>query len=146
MELMKEDRENFLQVIKNTLDSHKFIQEAEIEIFDHHFKGFGIHPSTVRVNLFKKGDLTIVVLQDLAKGTSVTNAAEQIAKEVQKLKNINVDPMKTVWLECYPYYGGDYDIDQILFNFYNGSPVGVETWLPMRNEIVVNYLKKHIKL
>lgn len=148
MEISKEDREMAMQAIRSTLDAHAFFQNLEYEVFEHNFKGYGSHPSTVRVHIFSKEDLKIVVFEDLGKGTSVTNASEQLATEVARLKKINPDPNKTVWLECYPYYGGNWDFDQITYKFTlalglvkNEYIFSEPNWKPMRNEIVIKWLK-----
>lgn len=149
MEISKQDREMALKAIRDVLDTHAFFQNVKHETFEHTFKWQGrVSLSTIRVHLFTREELTIVVFEDLGKGTSVTNASEQLATEVARLKKINPDPSKTVWLECYPYYGGDWDIDQITYSFCdtNMSEFSEPNWKPMKNELVIKYLKNKIKL
>jgi hypothetical protein len=50
--------------------------------FEHHFKGFGIHPSVCQVQIWKMGNKTFILFTDLGKGTSVTNASEQLVQEI----------------------------------------------------------------
>lgn len=116
------------------------------EIFDHTFHWYGRkEQSTVRINIYTHNGYTLVIFQDLGKGTSVTNASEQLATEIGKLKNL--DPEKTIWLECYPYYGGDYDIDRI---FYSYDPFikkySDPTWGPVKNDNIVQFLRNNLTL
>ncbi len=84
----------------------------KIEEFYHEFKGYGIHDSRIKVHIYEG----LVVLQDLSEGTSVTNAAEQLATEIRELKNL--DP-NTRWIAVYPYY--DNDCDEFDFEYIEMS-------------------------
>lgn len=54
------------------------------EDFTHKFLGFGIHKSEVNVEIWflKNKEFVLVMLTDSGKGTSVTNACEQIITEI----------------------------------------------------------------
>jgi len=110
------------------------------EYFEHNFELDGIkHESFVhsfqwmhqprapesrcQVDIFELPDNILVLLTDLGVGTSVTNASEQIATEVRRLKNL--DPHTTIWAECYAEDFGDrpvltekYPFDQIFYKYY----------------------------
>lgn len=135
-----------MKEIINTLQSYQAIQEIGMaKVFDHNFNGFGRpgNSSTCRIHIFEHNEYKLVVFQDLGKGTSVTNASEQLATEIGRLENL--DPEKTIWLECYPYYGGDYDIDQIKYTY---SLVDAEysdpEWKPLKNKVIVDFLRRTI--
>lgn len=73
--------------------------------FEHRFKGYGIHDSKCRVRAFPvppAGEHIVVVLTDLDEGTSVTNAAEQIAGEVlQRIVGRVEYRHRITWVEHY---------------------------------------------
>jgi len=134
--------------IITTLESLQAIQEmGEPETFEHGFRavnfGFSKNLSTIRVHIFKHGEQRLVVFEDLAKGTSVTNASEQLATEVSRLKKL--DPEKTVFVECYPYYRGEYPIDRVKYEYDPGSRTyRSPAWEPIKNKIIVEFLRKHL--
>lgn len=117
------------------------------EIFDHSFQWQGKrgHTSTVRVTIFRHRGANLVILQDLGKGTSVTNACEQIATEVGALKSL--DPWKTVWIECYPGNTQDviWSIDRIFMDYHRGAYVS-PTWGPVRDKRVIDFLRANLKV
>lgn len=78
--------------------------------FNHHFLGYGLHDTEIVVHYFKSSEKNIIVAEDLGKGTSVTNAIEQIATEV--IKKLDIDPRKTIFIECYPYYA-EWELDSV---------------------------------
>lgn len=78
-----------------------------IETFDHKFKGFDLHDSKIKVYFYDG----IVILQDLGEGMSVTNACEQLAGEICKLKELDAKSVR--WFEIYPYY--DNELTEIEF-------------------------------
>ncbi len=139
------------QEIIDTLKSYEMVQAfdelklASKEWFDHKFKGFGWADSEIRVTIYVYQGYNLVIFQDLGRGTSVTNASEQLATEVGRLKSL--DPLKTVWLECYPYYGGDYDVDQITY-LYDPSEDRYTNpeWKPCKNKIVIDFLRRTLTL
>lgn len=53
--------------------------------FNHDFKGFGTHRSTCNVKIWVCGEKAFVLFTDLGRGTSVTNAAEQLVEEITAL-------------------------------------------------------------
>lgn len=78
------------------------------ESFEHKYLGFGLHESQCMVHLID-AEKTIIVFEDLSKGTSVTNAIEQLAGEMIALKSI--DPDKVKFIEWYPYYDSSAEIE-----------------------------------
>lgn len=50
--------------------------------FEHSYIGFGTHPSKCNVKVWVFGMYLFVLFTDLGKGTSVTNASEQLVTEV----------------------------------------------------------------
>jgi hypothetical protein len=119
------------------------LKKGKHEIFDHSFRGFGIHRSIVRVHLLQYEELTVILFQDLGVGTSVTNASEQLATEIHALKKL--DHSKTTWFECYPYYSGNWDIDAISYAF---DPVYQKyswpAWSPVRNAQIVMLIRNKV--
>lgn len=70
------------------------------ESFVHTFNWLGRRfESKCQVDIFKYDGKTLVLLTDLGQGTSVTNASEQIATEVMRLKKLH--PIETMWAEVY---------------------------------------------
>jgi hypothetical protein len=51
-------------------------------LFIHQFKGFGINKSECKVEIWKLQDKALVLFTDTGKGTSVTNASEQLVTEI----------------------------------------------------------------
>ena len=147
MEITKQTQDDFIAAIKSTLDTHTFFQNCKTESFTHHFKGWGIHDSDCRVHIFSLDGYFLVLFEDLGNnhGTSVTNASEQLATEIARLKDL--DNEKTTWLECYPHYpeGIRYDLDCINYHY---DPVSKKysqpNWIPIENEIAVNFIKKFL--
>lgn len=79
----------------------------------HSFLGFGIHKSACEVEIYKTvAGRYLVILTDIGEGTSVTNAAEQIATEVYNiyLKEDGVSSEDVVWVEHYPESDVPYSI------------------------------------
>lgn len=75
-----------------------------MEIFQHEYKGFGIHPSKCMVYVKKVtnpryGDTIFICFEDLGKGTSVTNASEQLATEI--VNKLSLDPFNVRFFETY---------------------------------------------
>lgn len=69
--------------------------------FIHDFLGFKIHKSTVHVEIWFEGDKAIVILNDTGKGTSVTNASEQIITEIYNKYLLNHPVGKVLFCEAY---------------------------------------------
>ena len=110
----------------------------KIEEFYHEFKGYGIHDSRIKVHIYQGLDRKMVVFQDIGEGTSVTQSAEQLAKEILDLKELYVN--QTIWVELYPYY--DYSAAQIKFTFDQMSRVfRYPKWVPV-SENILNLLKE----
>jgi hypothetical protein len=95
--------------------------------FEHSFLGFGNCQSKCNVKVWKSGDKRLVVLSDMGKGTSVTNAAEQIITELynSKLKNLPKDNL--IFAETYPYVEEDQTFDQIIPE-WDGNSVKRVSW------------------
>lgn len=86
-------------------------------IFDdnYDFKGYGIHPSTCKVQIWEDAGKNVVLFTDLGIGTSVTNASEQLAEEIKpKLTRMTVG-----FFECYAHLEGIYD--QIFYQIRDGK-------------------------
>ena len=150
MEITKQTQDDFVAAIKSTLNEHAFIRKCMHESFIHHFKGYGGCASFCRVHLFTSGELTIVVFEDLGDdtGTSITNASEQLANEIVRLRHLNPD--KTSWLECYPRYTKDFDIDVISYNYDQvanlySNPQWSRWNVPGKERtIMIDYIRKRI--
>lgn len=116
--------------------------------FDHDFKGFGIHESKCHVDIFTlQDDRKVVLLSDLAIGTSVTNACEQIATEVRRLHDL--DPATTLWAETYPednmkknHVTGKMlgqEFDQIFFNYNMATDeYSSPDWKRVKNNLLMS--------
>ncbi len=85
-----------------------------LETFNHKYKGYGIHDSECIAHIYESNKVKFVLLQDIQSGTSVTNAAEQVATEVRKKKIL--DANTTRWFEIYPYYH-PHTFDEIKFDY-----------------------------
>ena len=82
--------------------------------FYHKFLGYGLHKSRCKVHVFSDEDQKIIVFQDLADGTSVTNAIEILATEIGD--KLDLDPEQTTFIECYPYYSNDYSVIKLEYD------------------------------
>lgn len=105
----------------------------------HDFKGYGIHDSKINYHIYQTDDAKVVVLIDLGKGTSVTNAAEQLATELTVAENLNHKEVK--WMELYPYYNHsaawiDFKYDEMSEEY--SSP----DWTPVPESDKLLYLLK----
>ncbi len=69
--------------------------------FIHKFLGFGIHKSECQVEIWFQDDRAIVVFTDTNKGTSVTNASEQIITEVYNQYLAKFPVSKVLFCETY---------------------------------------------
>lgn len=145
---MKTKNEIMTSEIITTLESLSFVGTATQKQFRHYYKAknFGLENnlSSCMVTVFRKEDQTLVILQDVGHGTSVTNASEQIATEIMNLENLDFE--KTAWVECYPYYGGDWDVDAIKYHFNRAADeLTAPEWRPLRNEIIISFLRTFLK-
>jgi hypothetical protein len=147
MEITKKQQDHFLAAIKNTLNTHAFFSECLHEDFVHYFKGYGGCQSVCRVHIFCTPDCNVVVFEDMgrATGTSITNASEQLANEILRLKHLN--PAQTSWLECYPKYEKNFRFDLITYTY---DPVtnlySKPKWSHCPNEAATDRLRKYITL
>lgn len=141
--------------LKSAVETHVIIQQVKSgkvtrELLE--FKGFGGCSSKCMVHIYQPtGEIfgtkgfSFVVFQDLNKGTSVTNASEWIATLVLRNHRETIDREKTFWFECYPYYGGNYDIDQITYEYdLTYEKFFSPSWKPIRNELFVEFLRSDL--
>lgn len=83
--------------------------------FYHEFKGFGIHPSRIMVKIITEIDDThLILFEDIAQGTSVTNASEQLASEIVNKMGYNPEDCK--FFETYRQYNYD-SFDEIVYDW-----------------------------
>lgn len=81
-------------------------READL-IFNHEYLGFGIHKSECQVEIWMSiptslGSSCLVLFTDLGKGTSVTNASEQLVSEIyNKYLISNYKKERCVFSETY---------------------------------------------
>jgi hypothetical protein len=54
----------------------------------------------IRLRIYELPQKTVVIVTDLDKGPSVTNAAEEIATQV--VSSFGIDPERHLWFEHYP--------------------------------------------
>lgn len=86
-----------------------------ISSFKHEFIGFGIHPSACKVHIFKDElNIKYIIFEDIAEGTSVTNATEQLAGEI--VNKFNYDPHDCKFYETYSQHCYD-TFDQIIYTW-----------------------------
>ena len=75
-----------------------------MEVFQHEYLGLGVHPSVCMVYVKKVtnpryGDVHYVCFEELDKGTSVTNASEQLATEI--VQKLGLEPEAIRFFETY---------------------------------------------
>lgn len=89
-----------LQEISKHLPS---IEKKPDSDFTHHFKGLGIHKSECSVKIWMKDGFAFILLTDTGKGTSVTNAAEQLIEEIyfSQLQPKGLAKDKCLFVETY---------------------------------------------
>jgi hypothetical protein len=94
--------------------------KAEDKIF--HYLGYGTHPSTCRLRLYDgpKGKVAIVSQMEGDQGTSVTNAAEDIASKV--CREFSLNHGEVTWVEHYEHTGEQETFDQVEFGISYGRP------------------------
>ena len=63
------------------------IKRESFEVFEHEYKGFGIHPSRCKVEIRERTNETFITFIEMDIGTSVTNASEQLADEIAPKAN-----------------------------------------------------------
>jgi hypothetical protein len=79
--------------------------------FNHQFKGFGRVPSECSVKIFSDDGENLICFEDLNKGTSVTNASEQLATEIIEMLELN--PTDCRFFETYD----DESYDEIIYEW-----------------------------
>lgn len=82
----------------------KLFQDTHIkarEGFIYSYRGKHMRFDTrIQVDIFyMSGDINLVIMCDLGDGVSVTNASEDMATGIRRLKGL--DPHKTLWAEVY---------------------------------------------
>lgn len=107
------------------------------------FMGYGMHPSKCRIRVYDEPVHTVVIASDLGSGsgTSVTNAAEDIASKVCSVYDIN--PQRMTWVEHYPRRGEYPDtFDLVEFTilprtqWQGGKVVSSPSWSPLTKKKV----------
>lgn len=92
--------------------------------FNHNFKGYGTHPSECAVHIIDDNDKKLIVFEDLDKGTSVTNASEQLATEIVSLEGL--DFTKCKFFETYV----EGLFDEVTYTWNNGEAKN-PVWQPI---------------
>lgn len=116
-------------------------------MFTHRFKGFGIHDSECLVEMWNlPNGKILVVLNDTGKGTSVTNASEQIITELynQYLEKWGYRPQECFFTETYDKYkeGIDLIIPEWTKDPYGRWKVGDVEWRHIGKLVSNNQNKK----
>lgn len=106
------------ELILSEIESGALTLERNPDLsFIHKFLGFRIHKSECKVEIWKLTDRCIVLFTDTNKGTSVTNASEQIITEIYN-----------------QYLIHDYRREQCLFaETYDKVKEGIDVILPEWN-------------
>lgn len=98
-----------------------------MKTYNHSFKGYGVHPSTVAVFIILGEDgKTWIGFEDLNQGTSVTNASEQLATEIVKKEGLV--PANCRFFEWYSQY--EQDLDEIEYSWKPGNIAKDPVWKP----------------
>ena len=83
--------------------------------FIHEYKGYGVHPSECIVRMYTDDGDTFICFVDLDKGTSVTNATEQLAAEI--VNKFRLKPEDCRFFETYKQYGYS-TLDEIEYKWW----------------------------
>lgn len=129
---------NQLEVFKGITDLN--IERAADLDFIHPFLGFRIHKSTVHVQVWYVGNYAIVLLTDTGKGTSVTNAAEQIIEEIYVKYLTAFLVCNCFFLETYSKTEG---IDLIIPHWTSRKSVSGVEWKHIGKIIDPKIIKEH---
>lgn len=103
-------------------------REPDIKFEEWNFKGFGIHPSTIMVKVWKLYSKIFVLFIDIGKGTSVTNAAEQLVEEVFSYLSDTglIGNPKEDFIFAETYQGKNEGVDLVIPEWKGGKVVDVE--------------------
>jgi len=88
-----------------------------MKTFIHSYKGNGIIPSRCRVYIKEINDEFWIGFESMDEGTSITNASEQLATEIVKKENLDIDYCR--FFEWYPEY--ENDVDEISYTWKDGE-------------------------
>lgn len=116
------------------------IERAADLDFIHPFKGFGVHKSTVQVQVWWVSQYAIVLLTDTGKGTSVTNAAEQIIEEIYAKYLAAFLVQNCFFMETYSKSEG---IDLILPSWTSRKSVSYVQWKHIGKIVDPKIIKEH---
>ena len=106
-----------------------------MKIFNHQYKGFGIHPSEFRVYVEKIDGIYHICFEDLGIGTSVTNASEQLASEM--IIDLNVMPDICKFYETYDHPEGR-TFDEITYTWM-GIMAKHPEWKASKKQKIFNF-------
>jgi hypothetical protein len=106
-----------------------------MKIFEHQYKGFGIHPSECRVYVEKIDDIYHICFEDIGIGTSITNASEQLASEM--ILRLNVMPDICKFYETYNHPEGR-TFDEITYKWL-GIMAKYPDWKPSKNQKIFGF-------
>ena len=91
--------------MEDIIEIHPILGRKPNKEFIHEYIGFGIHDSQCNVKIWDINEnLHLIICTDLGKGTSVTNAAEQIATEIYQAHFKGVDKKNLIFAETYEDY------------------------------------------
>ena len=76
-------------------------RNPDLTLNPYRFKGYGNYDSECKVMIWHNKDYHLVVFVDLGKGTSVTNASEQLVTEIYKKHLIIYDKKECMFVETY---------------------------------------------
>lgn len=76
-------------------------RKPDIHLNPYKFKGFGIHNSECDVKIWFEKEKAIVLFTDIGKGTSVTNASEQLVTEIYNGYLTKFDKNNVMFMETY---------------------------------------------
>lgn len=93
------------------------------------FKGFGIHPSECKVEIWADETKAIILFTDLGKGTSVTNAAEDLVEKVYNKHLASYAKENCTFFETYDRFKLE-NVDFIIPT-WDGNKVTAVSWKPL---------------
>jgi hypothetical protein len=76
-------------------------REPDIHLNPYKFKGLRTHNSECDVKIWFENDKAIILFTDIGKGTSVTNASEQLVTEIYNSYLTKYDKKNLMFMETY---------------------------------------------
>ncbi len=103
-------------------------RKADIVLNPYKFKGLGRHDSECKIEIWKDADKAVILFTDIGKGTSVTNASEQLVTEIYNKYLLNYDKKNLMFIETYQKRKNVIESADVVVPIWDGNEASDVNW------------------